>query len=146
MYPDVFPIARKTTIIRLMADKGAPIGTRPGERQRFRKLAQAALNADVTVGQVDTILTDMGDALDGFGNTLTDLDGTMVKMEATLNHLSNTLVQVDATVDRMGEIVDRMELIVGRVEALVAIGEAALRPIGAIESASRSVMSRIGLG
>ncbi len=43
-----------------MADKGVHgVGARPGERQRIRKLAQAALNADVTVEQVDTILTDL---------------------------------------------------------------------------------------
>ena len=61
-----------------MADKGVHgVGARPGERQRIRKLAQAALNADVTVEQVDTILTDLGSALDGFDRTLSDLDGTI---------------------------------------------------------------------
>ncbi len=53
---------------------------------------------------------------------------------------------VDATVDRMADVVARLEKVVGRVEVLVAVGETALKPLGAIESAGRSVMSRIGLG
>ena len=36
----------------LMADRGVTT-----ERQRLKTLAQAALNADVTVGQVDSVLT-----------------------------------------------------------------------------------------
>ena len=32
-------------------------------RQRIKTLTQAALNADVTVEQVDTLLTDLGDTL-----------------------------------------------------------------------------------
>lgn len=130
-----------------MADKGVHgVGARPGERQRIRKLAQAALNADVTVEQVDTILTDLGSALDGFDRTLSDLDGTIESLNSTLGQLSTTLNMVDATVDRMADVVARLEKVVGRVEVLVAVGERVLKPLGAIESAGRSVMSRIGLG
>lgn len=140
------PAAGRWSIIEHMADKGVQSGVRPGERQRFRKLAQAALNADMTVDQVDTILADMGDALDGLGSTLTDLDGTIARMETTLTQLSTTLVQVDQTVDRMAEVVGRLEQIVGRVEAIVAMTETALRPLGALESAGRTMLARIGLG
>jgi hypothetical protein len=46
----------------VMADKGGRTGARSG-RARIQKLAQAALNADLTVEQVDTLLADLGQTL-----------------------------------------------------------------------------------
>lgn len=133
-----------------MADRG--IGSRgadpgaPGERQRFKKLAQAALNADVTVDQVQGILVDLGGVLEDMDKTITGLDGGIDNLNSALARMSGTLDQVDATVGAMGDVVDRLERVVSRVEALVGIGEVALRPLGALESAGRSVAARFGLG
>ncbi|MCH5642058.1 MULTISPECIES: hypothetical protein [unclassified Gordonia (in: high G+C Gram-positive bacteria)] len=130
-----------------MADRGTQDSTtRQPERQRIRKLAQAALNADVTVEQLTTIIDDMGETIDGIGDTMTGMNSTIEKLDATLTRMSGTLDQVDATVDRMADVVARLESIVARVEAIVEIGEIAARPLGAIESAGRSVISRLGLG
>ncbi|MEO9328425.1 hypothetical protein [Gordonia aurantiaca] len=128
-----------------MADRGDTTSSKPPERQRIKKLAQAALNADVTVEQLEGILTDMGETLEGLGPTMTKMDATIEKLDATLVRMSGTLDQVDATVDRMSDVVARLERVVARVEVLVGIGEAALRPLGAIESAGRSVAARLGL-
>ncbi|MFW0796241.1 hypothetical protein AAFP30_20680 [Gordonia sp. CPCC 205515] len=131
-----------------MADRGIgsrDTGNAPGERQRFKKLAQAALNADVTVDQVQGILVDLGGVLEDMDKTITGLDGGIDNLNGTLARMSGTLDQVDATVGAMGEVVDRLERVVSRVEALVGIGEAALRPLGALESAGRSVAARLGL-
>ncbi|GAC70901.1 hypothetical protein [Gordonia soli] len=127
-----------------MADKGTDAADRPPERQRIRKLAQAALNADVTVEQVDTILAGMGGALTDLDRTLGDLDSTIDTFDATLTRLSTTLDRVDATAERMAGVVERLERVVGRVERLVGIGETAMRPLGAIESAGRGVAGLIG--
>lgn len=127
-----------------MADRGEHTPSRPPERQRIKKLAQAALNADVTVEQLEGILADMGETLDGLGPTMDGLNSTIAKLDSTLVRLSGTLDQVDATVDRMSDVVGRLERVVGRVETLVGIGEAALRPLGALESAGRSVVARLG--
>ena len=118
---------------------------RPQERQRFKKLAQAALNADVTVDQVEGILSDLGDVLVDMNKTISGLDGAIDTLDTTLSRLSGTLDQVDSTVVAMVDVVDRLERVVGRVETLVGIGEVALRPLGVIESAGRSVASRLGL-
>ncbi|MEE4022297.1 hypothetical protein V1Y59_04325 [Gordonia sp. PKS22-38] len=130
-----------------MADKGIPNRgpgeARPGERQRFKKLAQAALNADMTVDQVESILVDLGDVLVDMNKTMTGLDGAVDTLDGTLSRLSGTLDKVDSMVGAMGDVVDRLEGVVSRVEALVSLGEAALRPLGAIESAGRSVASRL---
>ncbi|ROZ83987.1 hypothetical protein [Gordonia sp. OPL2] len=132
-----------------MADKGIDArGTggddRPQERQRFKKLAQAALNADVTVDQVEGILSDLGDVLIDMNKTIGGLDGAIDTLDSTLTRLSGTLDQVDSTVVAMGDVVDRLERVVSRVEALVGIGEVAMRPLGAIESAGRGLASRLG--
>ncbi|MBD0862089.1 hypothetical protein IA539_12810 [Gordonia sp. zg691] len=127
-----------------MADRGDHTSTRPPERQRIRKLAQAAMNADVTVEQLDGILADMGETLNGLGPTMDGLNSTIEKLDATLVRMSGTLDQVDATVDRMSDVVQRLERVVGRVESLVELGEAALRPLGALESAGKSVAARLG--
>ncbi len=143
-----------------MADKGIGnrgignqsdvYGGRPPERQRFKKLAQAALNADMTVDQIEAILSDMSDVLVDMNKTIGGLDGAIESLDTTMNRISGTLDQVDKTVVTMTDVVDRLENIVGRIEALVGIGEAALRPIGAIEgaieSAGRTLASRLGLG
>ena len=80
-----------------MADKAPP---RTG-RDRIKTLAQAALNADVTVDQLDTILTGMSD-------TLTDLNKTMTGMEGTLEYYDQTLAQFNATLTRNDELAPRL--------------------------------------
>ena len=72
----------------VMADKGGkPHPHRPGADQ---KLAQAALNADVTVDQVDTIL-------EGFGETLLDLNKSTGNLDATLVRFNETINQHQRT-------------------------------------------------
>ena len=51
-----------------MADKGAP---RTG-RERIKTLAQAALNADLTVEQVDTVLNNLMNSLSALDIPSTD--------------------------------------------------------------------------
>ena len=56
----------------VMVDKGGkPVRTGP---ERIRKLAQAALNADVTVEQVDTILEGLSETLVDLNNSTGNLD------------------------------------------------------------------------
>lgn len=121
-------------------------GTRSGdERQRIRKLAQAALNADQTVGQVESLITDMAPLLEGLTRTATALDATLANMDATIARMDATLRKVDATVDQMGTVVGRLEAVTGRVEQVVLIAEAAIRPLGVVESAGRAIAGRLGI-
>ena len=59
----------------VMVDKGGRGGARSG-RERIQKLAQAALNADVTVDQVDAILAGLGETLEDLNNSTGNLDAT----------------------------------------------------------------------
>ncbi len=124
-----------------------PMNDRPGrERQRLRKLAQAAMNADQTVDQVEGILGDLGPVLNGLTNTMGDLDGAIDNLEGTLVRLNTSLDNVDNTVERMAGVVTRLERIVDQVEVLVGLTETALRPIELIESAGRGVVGLLGFG
>jgi hypothetical protein len=91
-----------------MADKGVGAGgrTRPATgRQRIRTLTQAALNADVTVEMVETILTDLGD-------TLAVLDKTTVGLDTTMDRFNETITRIDELAPRLFGVVDRLEAIV----------------------------------
>src|SRR5689334_24378160 len=117
-----------------MADKGGkPVRT---GTERIRKLAQAALNADVTVDQVDTIL-------EGLGETLIDLNNSTATLDTTLERFNETINQINELAPRLFAMVDRLEAIVQRVERIVDIGEAAVAPFAATESAVRGVVNRV---
>jgi ABC-type transporter Mla subunit MlaD len=118
----------------VMADKGVK-PARTGS-ERIRKLAQAALNADVTVDQVDTILEGLGETLVDLNNATGNLDATLIRFNETINHINELAPRLNA-------MVDRLEAIVERVERIVGIGEAAVAPLAATESAVRGVVNRV---
>ena len=90
-----------------MADKGG-VSTnraRPAQ-QRLKTLAQAALNADVTVGQVDALLSSLTE-------TLTDLNQSTDGLDATLERFNATITRIDELAPRLIGVVERLEAIVG---------------------------------
>ena len=118
----------------VMADKGGGrSGVRSG-RERIQKLAQAALNADVTVDQVDAILV---------GLTLIDLDNSTSKLDTTLERFNETINQINALAPRLIAVVDRLEGIVSRVERIVGIGESVMSPLAATEHAVREAVNKV---
>lgn len=119
----------------VMADRGGRTGVRRG-RERFQKLAQAARNADVTVGQVDTILVGLAETLEGLNNSTGNLD-------ATLDRFNDTISRINELAPRLNAVVDRLEGIVARVERIVGIGEAAVAPLAATESAVRGAINAL---
>jgi DNA repair ATPase RecN len=119
-----------------MAGKGV---SRPGPRsgrERIQKLAQAALNADVTVEQVDTILA-------GLTETLADLDNSTSNLDATLERFNFTINSINELAPRLIAVVDRLEGIVARVERIVGIGESVISPLAATEQAVRGAVNRV---
>jgi ABC-type transporter Mla subunit MlaD len=119
----------------VMTDKGGRPAPRTGT-ERIRKLAQAALNADVTVDQVDTIL-------EGLSETLIDLNNSTGNLDATLVRFNETISHINELAPRLNAMVDRLEAIVERVERIVGIGEAAVAPLAATESAVRGVVNKV---
>ena len=101
-----------------------------------RNSTQAALNADVTVDQVDTILAGLADTLDDLNNSTGNLD-------ATLERFNDTISRINELAPRLIAVVDRLEGIVARVERIVGIGEAAMAPLAATETAVRGAISAV---
>ncbi len=118
-----------------MADKGDG-RTRPAGR-RIRTLTQAALNADATVVQVETLLTDLDRTVVTLNNSIGDLD-------VTLDRFNKTITSIDELAPRLIAMVERLELIVARVEAIVEIGEAIASPLAAVEGAVRGALTTGG--
>lgn len=129
-----------------MADYPEHIDPARPASQRFRKIAQAAMNADMTLEQVEEVLGNMGEILGGMQQTMDNLDGAVVTLDETMANMNRTLSQIDDMTARMTTIVGRMEGIVGRVEHLVGLGEVALLPVSVLESAGRGVASLLGIG
>lgn len=124
-------VSRHTCV---MADRGdRPIRTGP---ERIRKLAQAALNADVTVEQVDTIL-------EGLSETLEDLNHSTGNLDATLERFNETINQINELAPRLHGVVDRMEGVVARVERIVEMGESVISPLAATEQVVRGAIDRV---
>jgi hypothetical protein len=119
----------------VMADRGGKAGARTGT-ERIRKLAQAALNADVTVDQVDTILV-------GLSETLVDLNNTTGNLDATLARFNETISRINELAPRLIAVVDRLESIVSRVERIVGIGESVMSPLAATEQAVRGAVNKV---
>jgi methyl-accepting chemotaxis protein len=122
-------------IMAVMADKDGRTGARTGT-ERIRKLAQAALNADVTVEQVDTIL-------EGLSETLVDLNNSTGNLDATLERFNETINSINELAPRLIAVVDRMEGVVSRVERIVGIGESVMSPWAATEQAVRGAVKAI---
>ncbi len=99
-------------------EKGGPAASRTG-RERIQKLARAALNADVTVGQLDTVLTDMS---------------------AVLIDMNDTLGVIGELTPRMMLVVERMENVMTRIERIVGLAESVLTPVTVTESAVRGIL------
>ena len=94
---------------------------------RIRTLAQAALNADETVDQMDHILDDLEVNLVGLNKAV----GTM---ETSLDYFNNTL-------HRLNESLEQLEGMMGRVKRLVDLAESAMAPVAVTESAVRGVFN-----
>jgi len=122
----------------VMADKGGRTGPRTGT-ERIRKLAQAALNADVTVDQVDTILQGLTETLVDLDNSTGNLDATLARFNETINQIN----QINELAPRLIAVVDRLESIVSRVERIVGIGESVMSPLAATEQAVRGAVNKV---
>jgi exonuclease VII small subunit len=118
-----------------VADKSAP---RTG-RERIKTLAQAALNADLTVEQLDTVLNTLTSSLAALDSSIEGLDKSLVTFNSSLSHLNEILERLERIVALVDPVID----IVNRVERIVDAGETAMAPLAATENAVRQVVKTI---
>lgn len=123
-----------------MADKSA--GNRP-PRQRIKTLTQAAMNADVTVGQLEDVLGGLGDTLADLNNSLSNLNTAIDRLDGGLDHFEATLGRIDDLMSRLVTLVAPVEAIVERIDYIVGIGETVMTPFSLTEQAFRNVLDAV---
>lgn len=113
------------------------------ERRRLKTLAQAALNADVTVGQVGDVLSGLGDTMNELNSSLVGLNATVERLGDGLDHFEQTLSGLDDLARRLATLIEPVEAIVSRIDYLVEVGETAMSPLAATESALRGMFNAV---
>lgn len=124
----------------LMADRTAGTGT---ERRRLKTLAQAALNADVTVGQLEDVLGGLGETMGELNKSLVGLNATVERLGDGLDHLEQTMSGLDDLAKRLVTLIEPVEAIVSRIDYIVSVGETAMSPLAVTENAMRGVFNTI---
>ena len=97
--------------------------------ERIRTLAQAALNADETVDQMDHILDDLEHNLQGLNKAVTTMEESLDYFNKTLHRLNDNLGQLEGMMVRVMRLVD--------------LAESAMSPVAATESVVRGVLNTI---
>jgi hypothetical protein len=121
-----------------MADRSGGPGQ---ERKRIRTLAHAAMNADLTVNQVEDVLTGLGDTINELSSSLSRLNSTVERLENGLDHLDGTLASLDDLAKRLIALVEPAQAIVERVDYIVGVGETVISPLSVTEHAVRQVLN-----
>jgi ABC-type transporter Mla subunit MlaD len=133
-------VPHHAVIISFMADKSA--GSRP-PRQRIKTLTQAAMNADVTVGQLEGLLGGLGDTLTDLNISLSNLNGAVDRLDGGLDHFEATLSRIDDLMKRLVTLVAPVEAIVERIDYMVSVGETVMSPLSVTEHAVRNVFNSL---
>jgi len=102
-----------------MADKSAG-DRRP--RRRIKTLTQAAMNADVTVNQLEGVLG-------GLGDTLGDLDDSLTNLNSAIGRLDDGLEHVESTLER--------------IDYIVGVGETVMSPLSVTEHAVHNAFNAL---
>jgi ABC-type transporter Mla subunit MlaD len=123
-----------------MADKSA--GDRP-PRQRIKTLTQAAMNADVTVNQLEDLLGGLGDTLTDLNDSLSNLNTAVDRLDAGLDHFEATLSRIDELMKRLLTLVAPVEAIVERIDYMVSVGETVMSPLSMTEHAVRNAFNSL---
>jgi ABC-type transporter Mla subunit MlaD len=123
-----------------MADKSA--GDRPA-RQRIKTLAQAAMNADVTVEQLEDVLGGLADSLTDLNKSLTHLNAAVDRLNGGLDHFEATLSRIDDLMGRLVTLVAPVEAVVERIDYMVSVGETVMSPLSVTEHAVRNAFNAL---
>ena len=126
--------------MRPMADRSGGGG---GPRQRIKTLTQAAMNADVTVNQLEDVLGGLGDSLTDLNKSLTHLNTAVDRLNSGLDHFEATLSRIDDLMGRLATLVAPVEAVVQRIDYMVSVGETVMSPLSVTEHAFRNAFTAL---
>jgi ABC-type transporter Mla subunit MlaD len=112
-------------------------------RQRIKTLTQAAMNADVTVNQLEDVLSGLGDTLTDLNESLSRLNGAVDRLDDGLDHFEATLSRIDELMKRLVNLVAPVEAIVERIDYMVSVGETVMSPLSMTEHAVRGAFNAL---
>ena len=124
----------------VMADKSA--GSRP-PRQRIKTLTQPAMNADVTVGQLEDVLGGLGETLTDLNKSLSNLNDAVGRLDGGLDQFEATLGRIDDLMGRLVTLVAPVEAMVERIDYMVSVGETVMSPLSVTEHAVRNAFNAL---
>lgn len=101
------------------------------------------MNADVTVGQVDDVLTGLRETLGGLDTTIEGLDTALANLDVTLARLNDSISQLDKLTSPLVAMVGQVEILVERFDRIAGIGETLMGPLAATENAVRGAFSAV---
>ena len=118
--------------MRPMADRSGGGG---GPRQRIKTLTQAAMNADVTVNQLEDVLGGLGDSLTDLNKSLTHLNTAVDRLNSGLDHFEATLSRIDDLMGRLATLVAPVEAVVEGADRIRRVPRGAIHRIPAADGA-----------
>jgi ABC-type transporter Mla subunit MlaD len=122
----------------VMADK-----SERAPRERIKTLAQAAMNADLTVAQLEALLSGLGPTLNDLNESLSVLNATVGRLDNGLDHFEGTLSGLDDLARRLVTLIEPVEAIVERIDYIVSVGETVMSPLSLTEHAVRGVLNAL---
>ncbi|MCV7232069.1 ATPase [Mycobacterium branderi] len=122
----------------VMADK-----SERAPRERIKTLAQAAMNADITVAQLESLLTGLGPTLNDLNESLSVLNATVGRLDDGLDHFEGTLTGLDDLARRLVALIEPVEAIVERIDYIVSVGETVMSPLSVTEHAVRGMLNAL---
>lgn len=105
---------------------------------RIRRLTQAALNVDVTLGRVEETAAEIGTSLDYFREVLETFDGTLDTFSETLTALGGSIDDIDRMLGEMLGTRQGVEGLLERAERVLMTVDWVLTPL--------TVARKIGTG
>ncbi|WP_016883239.1 MULTISPECIES: hypothetical protein [unclassified Rhodococcus (in: high G+C Gram-positive bacteria)] len=99
---------------------------------RIRRLTQAALNADVTIGRVDGVAHEIGTSLDEFARVLGRFDALLDKFADGLDTFAGTVRSVDGVVGSLTDPEQDLDELLLRVGRIVETVDWLLTPATAV--------------
>lgn len=125
-----------------MVDNSEQSRPRTG-RARIKTLTHAALNADVTIEQVDDVLSGLRETLTGLDHSIDGLDTSLANLDTTLARLNDSISKLDKVTSPLLAMVEQVETLVERFERIAGIGETMLTPLAATENAVRGAVKAV---
>ncbi|MDG3015549.1 hypothetical protein [Speluncibacter jeojiensis] len=111
---------------------------------RIRRLTQAALNADQTIGRIDGVAGDLSLSLEEFNRVLARFDETIDRFGGLLDGLAASIGTIDTVVGALARTQRNVDALLSGAERVVGTADWLLSPLTALRRGWSQTQSSIG--